>query len=311
MKKVSLVFLVLILLILTAILFLFIGSTMMSFFQEGSSRVAGQSVLLLKLEGVILDGEKFLKDLKKYRDNSNVKAVVVQINSPGGVVGPSQEINAELNYVRDELKKPVVAACGGMAASGAYYVAVAADKIVANPGSLMGSIGVIMEFVNLEDLYSWAKIKRYSISSGPFKGAGSEYRGLKDEERKLFQDMINEVHQQFENAVSKGRNLDLAKVKPYADGRIFTGQTGVDIGFVDQVGTLEDAIRLAAELAGIRGTPEIFEPPRRKPGIWDFVFSAEDQAASYLKPAASDFIKNQLRRLGQPLYLLPGVYDSL
>jgi protease-4 len=196
--------------------------------------VRHQSILHMDLNGVIMNGKKFLKHLKDYKDEKHIKAILININSPGGAVGPSQEIFTELKRFRDEIKKPVVCVSTGVIASGAYYAAMACDKLVVAPGALLGSIGVIMEFANLEKLYEWGKVSRYSITSGKFKDSGAEYRAMRDDERALFQDMINEVYSQFKTAVVEGRRLKEELVSEYADGRVMTGAKAVKLGFADQ-----------------------------------------------------------------------------
>lgn len=261
------------------------------------------SLLVLDLSGVIIDGKKFLEDLREYRDEKNIKGIIVRVDSPGGVVGPSQEIFAELKRVRDELKKPVVISCGSMAASGAYYAAVAGDRIITNPGTLMGSIGVIMEFANLEKLYDWAKIQRYAIKTGPYKDSGAEYRPMTADEKALFQDLIDRVHAQFKEAVEKGRKLSREVVDKYSDGRVFTGETAVKLGFADQVGTFEDAVRIAGELSGLGKKPTLFEPPEEKPSFLEIIGSMEESAQ--LKKITQQVLPQQ-ELLAKPLYLLPG-----
>gem|GEM_PF-439447 len=232
-------------------------------------RVAQNSILHINLEGIILNGKKFTKNLNKYKEEKDIKAIVVDINSPGGAVGPSQEIYSSILRIRKELKKPVVCVSSGLLASGAYYSAVACDKIVVAPGAMVGSIGVIMEFANLEKLYDWAKVSRYTITSGKYKDSGSEYRSMREDERRLFQDMINEVYGQFRSAVKEGRKLNDEVLDFYADGRVFTGEKAVALGFADKSGYLEDGFKLAADLAGLGTQYEIFKVPKKKFSIWD------------------------------------------
>lgn len=285
------------------VLFMFVLGIFAGGFWNSTPTVPRSAVLVLELDGVITDGEKFLKALKKYRADNRIKAVVVKVNSPGGVVGPSQEIYAEIRRTREEFKKPVVVACSGVAASGAYYASVAADKIYTNPGTLMGSIGVIMEFANLENLYTWAKIKRFALTTGPFKDSGAEYRPMRPEERELFQSMLSEVHMQFKKAVAEGRKLDMTTVAKYADGRVFTGETAVRLGFADAIGTFEDAVHEAGKLGHIAGEPETFEPPKKHPGLIQLIFGQEDEDA-IARPILRDLLRTQL--LGKPLFLMPG-----
>jgi protease-4 len=208
--------------------------------------------------------------------------------------------------VREEFKKPVVAACSGLAASGAYYAAVAADQIYTNPGTLMGSIGVIMEFANLEKLYQWAKIERYSIKTGAYKDSGAEYRSMRDDERALFQNLANEVLAQFKAAVSEGRKLAPDIVDRYADGRVFTGQMAVRYGFADKVGTYTDALKALGGLTNLGDKPEVFSPPRKRPSFGDFF--AEMSAKLSLTDST---IKNLgIDLIGKPLYILPSAIPS-
>jgi protease-4 len=269
------------------------------------AHVSKPAILFLKLEGVILDGGEFLEGLKKYAKDDDIKGVLIQINSPGGVVGPSQEINSEIMRVRKELKKPVVVSCSSLAASGAYYAAVAADKIVTNPGSMLGSIGVIMEFVNLEKLYDWAKVRRYTIKTGAYKDSGAEYREMREDERQLFQEMANEVFMQFKKTVADSRKLSLDFVSKYADGRVITGASAVSLGFADEIGTLEDATRIIGQLSGLGKNPEIFEPPPKRP---DFLsqFYAESKGRNPIKEAIDETMNLKLK--GQPLLIMRGAY---
>lgn len=280
------------------------------------------TILHVELNGVILNGKKFLKNLKKYKDDSKVKAILISINSPGGAVGPSQEIYTEIKRVRDELKKPVICVTTGVMASGAYYSAAACDKIVVAPGALVGSIGVIMEFANLEKLYDWAKVTRYSITSGKFKDSGAEYRGMREDEKALFQDMINEVYAQFKTTVMEARGLKEETMKEYADGRVFTGATAVKLGFADQLGTFEDAVRLTAEVAKLGKDYDVYEIPKKKMSIFDLGDSEGDDGlnglseyADILKSAKSDPIEMITKKilkaeyLNQPMYLMPGYWE--
>ncbi len=274
---------------------------------------AKNSILHLELDGVILDGKKFLKQLIKYRKNDKIKAIVISVNSPGGVVGPSQEIYEEIRRVREDYKKPVVVHSTGLMASGAYYAAVAADKIIVNQGTMMGSIGVIMEFMNMEKLYDWAKVKRYSINTGKYKDSGAEYRPMREDERVLFQSLVNDVWEQFKDAVAQGRNLKPEFVNQYADGRVFTGVQGVKLGFADDFGTLEDAYDVAADLAGLGDDYEIFDPPKHKSGILDFLSQAEDEesSVSHLEKGINSITNHllQTQLANRPLYLMPGALN--
>ncbi|KYG64522.1 signal peptide peptidase SppA [Bdellovibrio bacteriovorus] len=314
-------------LVIIFLVFVGIGALLkmsMDSFGESEKKVLSQnSILHLEMNGVILNGKKFLKNLKKYKDDDKVKAILISINSPGGSVGPSQEIFAEIKRAREELKKPVICVTTGVMASGAYYSAVACDKIVVAPGALIGSIGVIMEFANIEKLYDWAKISRYSITSGKFKDSGAEYRAMREDERALFQSMIDEVYGQFKATVAKERNLKEEVVSEYADGRVFTGATAVKMGFADQVGFFEDAVKLAAETAKLGDDFDVFEIPKKRMSIFDLGGGdSEDDLNSLSEytdllkgksfgPDMEGAMKYILRAkyLNQPLLLMPGYWE--
>jgi protease-4 len=290
--------------------FFLVGSSMISLLGNRShiKMVHKDSILRLRLDGVIMDGEKFLKALKKYREDKDIKAVVVEINSPGGVVGPSQEIFSELKRTREEFKKPVVAVSAGLMASGAYYSAVGADKIIVAPGALVGSIGVIMEFANLEKLYEWAKISRFTIATGKYKDSGNEFRAMRDDEKELFQSMINEVWEQFKQAVADGRKLKPEEVEPYADGRVFTGAFAVKKGLADQEGTIDSAYEVAAELAGLEDY-DIFEVPKERPSLLEFLTMEDEEATSATQIVDHVFNKAfKADLVNRPLLLMPGYW---
>jgi len=299
-------------------LFVFVlGSSAISLF-GGRSPIkisSKNSIMKLKLEGIIVDEDRLLSALRKYRKENSIKAFVIETNSPGGVVGPSQELNAEFKRTREEFKKPVVVVSQGLLASGAYYAAVGADKIIVAPGALVGSIGVIMEFANLEKLYDWAKVSRYSITTGKFKDSGAEYRSMRADERALFQNLINQVWLQFKQAVADGRGLKLADVEPYADGRVLTGEQAVALKFADEVGTTETAYKVAAKLANISpDNYEIFELPKHRPGIFDLISGggSDDDSKSEISEIkglgqlAEKVLHTQL--MNQPLYMMPGAW---
>jgi protease IV len=217
------------------------------------------SVGVVELNGVIMDSRKVLRKLERMEEDSQIRAVVLRLNSPGGSVAPSQEIYEAVKAY----KKPIVSSMSSVAASGAYYVACGTRKIFANAGTLTGSIGVIMEFANLEKLYDWARIKRFSIKTGKYKDAGAEFREMTADERALLQSLVDDVLAQFKGAVREGRKLDAAAVDRVADGRIFSGSQAKAAKLVDEIGTLQDAVVEAAKLAGIKGEPDVVYPERR------------------------------------------------
>lgn len=295
--------------------------------EDETARLSRNEVLSLEINGVIMNGKKFLHALKKYSKDETVKAIVIDVNSPGGAVGPSQEIYYEILRTKRDTKKPIVCVSTGLMASGGYYAALACDKIVVAPGAMVGSIGVIMEFANLERLYDWAKIQRYTITSGKFKDSGSEYRPMRDDERALFQEMITEVYDQFRGTVAKARNLPLDAVTQYADGRVMTGAKAVEIKFADAEGTYEDAVKMVARMAGLKeGDYKIFKPKKEKLTVWDILdFGNEEEddlntladlksvlsAKVTSEGVAKELVKTVLKTkyLNQPLFLMPGYWE--
>lgn len=220
-------------------------------------------IALVRVEGVILDAQATIGELKRFSENPSVKAIVLRIDSPGGGVVPSQEIHDAVKRIRSKTNKAVIASMGSVAASGGYYIAAATDRIVANPGTLTGSIGVIMETANVEGLLQKIGVEGVVIKSGKYKDVGSPLRKMTDEERGLMQAVMDDVHKQFIEAVAEGRSLELPVAQALADGRVFTGRQAKDAKLVDELGDLDDAIQLAAEVAGIEGEPKVVEPRRR------------------------------------------------
>ena len=220
-------------------------------------------VALIRIEGVILDAQATISELKQYSENPLVKAIVLRIDSPGGGVVPSQEIHDAVKRVKNKSNKAVIASMGTVAASGGYYIAAATDRIIANPGTLTGSIGVIMEMANFEGLMKKVGVEGVVIKSGRFKDVGSPLRKMSDEARKLLQSVMDDVHHQFIQAVADGRSLEVSDVEPLADGRIYTGRQAKEARLVDELGDLDDAIHIAADIAGMEGEPKVVEPRKR------------------------------------------------
>lgn len=224
---------------------------------------SGDRIAVIRVEGVIIDSQVTVGELKRFSENPSVKAIVLRIDSPGGGVVPSQEIYDAVRQVRSKTSKTVIASMGNVAASGGYYIAAATDRIVANPGTLTGSIGVIMETANVEGLLQKIGVEGVVIKSGKFKDVGSPLRKMSEEERGLMQAVMDDVHKQFIEAVAEGRAMELAEAQALADGRIFTGRQAKEAKLVDELGNLDDAIQLAADAVGIEGEPKIVEPRRR------------------------------------------------
>ena len=231
---------------------------------------------LVEILGEIDDPEPVVDQLDRMERDARVRAVVVRLDSPGGGVAASQEIYEAVRRVR-EAKKPVVASMGGVAASGAYYVACGADSIVANAGTLTGSIGVIMLFPNTEDLFRKVGIRFETVKTGKYKDIGTMWRPMTDDERNLLQDVLTNVYDQFVDVIVEGRDLAREDILPYADGRIFSGDQAQEYGFVDRVGDLDDAIRLAGRMAGITGQPVVVRKERVRVSFWDFLDTKMNQ----------------------------------
>ena len=230
----------------------------------------GGRVGLVEVLGDISESESVVEQLERLGRDPSVHAVVVRIDSPGGGVAASQEIYEAVQKVRKQ-DKPVVASLAGVAASGGYYVACAADTIVANPGTLTGSIGVIMSFPNTEELFRKVGVKLEVIKTGQFKDVGSIWRPMTDEERELLQGVLTNVYDQFVDAIAEGRGMSRDRILPYADGRVFSGDQAQEYGFVDVLGDLDDAIDIAGELGGIGGNPSVVRKERRRVTLLDFL----------------------------------------
>lgn len=226
-------------------------------------RFGGSKVALIRVEGVILDSREVIEQLEKHRMNPSVKAIVFRIDSPGGGVAPSQEIYEEILKTRKTDKKPVVASMGSVAASGGYYIASATDLIVANPGSITGSIGVLLQVPNISGLMQKIGVKAVVVKSGEHKDLASPTREMTAAERQILQGMLDDVHNQFIDVVAKGRQIDRKKVEVMADGRIFSGREAQSLGLVDQLGNLQDAIERAGVMAGIPGKPTVIQERKR------------------------------------------------
>jgi len=233
----------------------------------------GPKVAVVELYGEIADSRDFVRQVKKYTEDGNVKAILVDINSPGGAVAPSQEMYAQLMKARDE-GKIVVASMRSVAASGGYYVSCAADRIVANPGTLTGSIGVIMSFPTAEKLMDKIGLKWETVKSGDLKDVGSFTRPMTPEEDRMLKSVIDDTYEQFVEAVATGRDKAEEDIYPLADGSIFTGRQAYNLGLVDTLGTFEEAVSIAGEMAGIGANPDIVRERKVKPSILDLLYGS-------------------------------------
>ena len=219
------------------------------------SRSVREKIALVKVEGPIIEAKSVVDEIKGYVKDSSIKAIVLRVDSPGGGVVPSQEIYEQVKKAR--AVKKVVVSMGSVAASGGYYISAPADRIIANQGTITGSIGVIMVVPNLKGLLDKVGIKTEVVKSGKNKDLASVFRGIGQEEREIIQGVMDDIHEQFIQAVSEGRNIPIEKTRAMADGRIFSGRQAINAGLVDEAGDLEYAVKAAAKLAGIEGDPEI------------------------------------------------------
>ncbi len=226
-----------------------------------------ESIAVLDIGGVISDADKIEKPLRKFAEDSNVKAIVLHIDSPGGGAAVSQEIYHEVLRVKAETHKPIIASVESVGASGAYYIASACDKIYANPASVVGSIGVIMEWTNYGELMRWAKLKNVAITHGELKDAGDPTRDMTPKEQAYFQSVVDNMYGQFVHDVATGRHTDDAKITPLATGQVWTGEQSLGLGLIDTLGGFRTALLDTAHKVGIKGEPHIVRPEKEKHGL--------------------------------------------
>jgi protease-4 len=233
---------------------------------QGSNGIGlgNNQIAVLDIDGVILSPEAVNAQLRKFGDDSSVKAIILHINSPGGGAAASQEIYHEVLRVRKEKHKKIVASVESVGASGAYYIASACDRIYANEASVVGSIGVIMEWMNYGDLLKWAKLKNITITAGELKDAGDPSRELTPKEQAYFQSLVDNMYSQFVHDVATGRNTTDEKIKPLATGQVWTGKQSLDLGLIDRIGGFRIALMDTAKEAGISGEPSIVRPAKNK-----------------------------------------------
>ena len=236
----------------------------------------GDKIGVIEIEGTIFQAEPVIEEIIKFRKSKSVKAIILRINSPGGAVAPSQEIYQEVKKTCKE--KTVVVSVESVAASGGYYIACAADKIIANPGTLLGSIGVILQIENIEELLKKIGLSRKVIKSGKYKDIGSMTRKMTAEEEAMLQEFSDDIYGQFIDAVVEGRNIKREEVLKLADGRIFSGAQAIKLGLIDKLGNLQDAISITGEMVGIKGEPRTIYPKKKKPSIFDFIFEESSKS---------------------------------
>ncbi|QHN03390.1 signal peptide peptidase SppA [Granulicella sp. WH15] len=233
----------------------------------GDTSAFGSHIAVIDIDGVIMDADKVNKQLQKFGNDSSVKAIILHINSPGGGAAASQEVYNEVLRVRSEKHKQIVASIESVGASGAYYIASACDRIYANQASVVGSIGVIMEWTNYGDLMHWAKLKSVVIHAGELKDAGDPTRDMTPKEAAYFQALTDNMYAQFIHDVAIGRHTSDAKIQPLATGQVWTGQQSLPLGLIDKIGGFRVALTDTAKSVGISGEPSIIRPSTQKKGL--------------------------------------------
>ncbi len=251
------------------------------FVVKGSGQIA-----VVEVFGGIYDAAPTVKQIDKWAKRSDIEAIVIHINSPGGGVAASQEIYEAINRARTEYDKVVIAAMSSVAASGGYYVACGADRIIANPGTLTGSIGVIMQYQTYSELMKKIGIELETIKSGELKDVGNYSRSMTQSEEQMLRSVIMDSYQQFVEVVARGRGMETEAVKPLADGRIYTGLQAYNLGLVDTLGTFHDAINLAADMVGLEPNPETVKEVKRKPRFLDLVSETAWNVKTVFSPEA-------------------------
>lgn len=260
---------------------LLVLSSVFTFFQRKTA--FGGKVALIRVEGPIVEAKTVVDELEKYAKNDSIKAIVLRVNSPGGGVVPSQEIYSGVK--KAVAQKKVIVSMGSLAASGGYYISAPATRIIANPGTITGSIGVIMEVPNVKELMDKVGVKTEVIKSGKHKDIASPFRGIGKEEREILQGVMDDVHEQFIAAVAEGRKIPVEEVRELADGRVFSGRQAIKAGLVDELGDLDYSVRTAAKMAGIKGEPEIITR-KEKTFLLDMFSSKINESVSRLLPTS-------------------------
>jgi len=246
--------------VIVVILFAVIAILALPKLRQGEFTTASEKVGVVEIKGMLTDSRTTLKQLERFKEDRSIKAIVLRVNSPGGAVGPSQEICREVEKLRRT--KKVVASLGTLAASGGYYVACGADLIIANPGTTTGSIGVLMQFANMEQLAKKLGLDFFSLKAGRYKDVGSPFRPMTPEDREYLQHLLDNVYQQFVRDVGRNRKIPPEKMKELAEGRVYTGEEAKQLGLVDELGNLPDAIERAGRLGGIKGKVEAVYPEK-------------------------------------------------
>ena len=254
---------------------------------------------IVDVEGRILESREIIETLNLFNDNIEIDGIVVRINSPGGAVAPSQEIYEKVKKISKEDRKPIVVSIASTGASGGYYIAIGADKIVANPGSIVGSIGVIVNFPIAKSLLDKIGLKFESFTSGDYKDSGSPYREVNSNDKEYFKEIVSDMHNQFVIEVANQRNISINKVKKLANGKIYTGKMAYDNNLIDTLGTFEEALILTKNMSNISGEIKLIYPEKDEPFLYDLIGMNNLDLIN--------FIKNKFYKI--PLYIMGGVYD--
>lgn len=239
------------LMVVATMFFLFSGTKLINASLPAEYKNSEGNIGIVEINGMILSSKEIIKDIKTFKDDTAIKAIILRIDSPGGGIGPSQEIYREINKIKTN--KKIIASMGSVAASGGYYIACATDGIIANPGTITGSIGVIMEYANFMEIAKKIGIAPVVIKSGEFKDMGSPMRNLEESEKKILQELVNDLHLQFVTDVANSRKMDIQTISSLADGRVYTGKKAVELKLIDRIGNLDDAVQWAGELSQIEG----------------------------------------------------------
>jgi protease-4 len=257
---------------------------------QASLHAFGDKIGVVDLEGVIVDPGVIVPQLKKFGDDDSIKAIIIRVNSPGGGVAASEEIYRAVKRVRDEKHKRIVASISTVGASGAYYVSSATNKIYADNGSIVGSIGVIMEWLNYGDLLRWAKLKQEILSVGEFKDTGDPTRELTPAERVYLQSLADNMYLQFVKAVAEGRNAKVEDIKAIANGKVWTGEEALSMHLIDQIGDFQAAVDDTAKAVGIKGEPVLVRPELERKTVLDLLFGDVSQWL----PTKEKLMENQM-----------------
>jgi len=250
----------------------------------------GDKIGVVDIEGVILDPKTVVGQLKKFADDDSIKAIILHVNSPGGGVAASEEVYREVKRIRDDKKKRIVSAIESVGASGAYYISSGTNKIFADNGSIVGSIGVILQWTNYGDLLRWAKLKQETLTVGQFKDTGDPTRDMTPAERAYMQSLIDNMYGQFVDVVAEGRHRKPEDIKALADGRVWTGQEALSIHLIDQIGDFQAAVEDTAKAVNIKGEPTLVRPEKNRQTLFDLLFG---DLSPWL-PTREKLLENQL-----------------